>query len=493
MLLQTALEKIPGIHSTGIPDVAVSGVSYDSRQVRKGDLFVAIKGENVDGACYAKQAVEQGAAVIASERPVDTAGNTAYFTVPDARKFLADFSRVFFRDPASRMQLAAVTGTNGKTTTAYLLDSIYRCAGMNCCLSGTIGMQTVSRGFDSRHTTPESSDLIHFLHQALKEGCTHGVLEISSHSLVLKRVFNIKFEVGVFMNLTADHLDFHKNMEEYFDAKRLLFSPENGNRIEAAVLNIDDPYGKRLSEIINGRLMRFGFNRDAEIHVLENTTRADGTELRIATPEGEIKFRTGLIGRHNAYNIMAATGAALCLNITPDTIRKGVESLKEVPGRFERIVAGQDFTVIVDYAHTPDALENLLNLMSELPHKRIITVFGCGGDRDRSKRPVMGSISEKKSDISIVTSDNPRSENPLNIIEDIVSGMHGSDGNYHVVPDRREAIRQAVTSARAGDIVAIAGKGHEDYQVIGKSKNPFDDRQVARKMILKYVNKKEQD
>jgi len=484
MLLQTALRQIPRIQAEGVQDTDVSGVCYDSRRVRKGDLFVAIKGEKSDGASFIRQAVELGAVAVASERPMIRDGNAVYFTVPDAREFLADFSRVFFRDPAAGMELVAVTGTNGKTTTTYLLESIFRQAGKHCCVSGTIGMRTDSRRFDSRHTTPEASDLNRFLHQALEEGCTHGALEISSHSLILKRVYNMRFRVGVFMNLTADHLDFHKTMEEYFDAKRLLFSEENRNRIESAVVNADDAYGNRIGDSFSGRVMRFGFPKSADIHVLENRVGNDRTELVIATPGGEISFRTGLVGRHNAYNIMAAAGAALCMNIPPDRIREGVESLSEVPGRFERVDAGQDYMVIVDYAHTPDALLNLLNLVSELPHGRIITVFGCGGDRDRTKRPVMGSIAAQKSDISIVTSDNPRSEDPLDIIGDIVSGMEGSAGNYIVVPDRREAIGQAVASARSGDIVVVAGKGHEDYQIVGGTRTPFDDRLVAREWIL---------
>jgi UDP-N-acetylmuramoyl-L-alanyl-D-glutamate--2,6-diaminopimelate ligase len=491
MLLQTALRQIPSIKAEGVQDTDISGICYDSRQVRRGDLFVAIRGAKTDGASFVKQAVEQGAAAVATEGPVARGEGAVYFTVPDAREFLAEFSRIFFEDPAARMELAAVTGTNGKTTTTYLLESIFRRAGKPCCVSGTIGMRTDSRRFDSRHTTPESSDLTRFLHQALEEGCTHGALEISSHSLILKRVYGMKFRVGVFMNLTADHLDFHKTMEEYFDAKMLLFSEENRNRIESAVVNVDDGYGKRIGDSFGSTVLRFGFSADADIRVLESRTGTDRTDLLIATPGGEISFRTGLIGRHNAYNIMAATGAALSMDIPRDAIREGVESLEEVPGRFERVDAGQDFTVIVDYAHTPDALLNLLNLVSELPHKRIITVFGCGGDRDRTKRPVMGSIAARKSDISIVTSDNPRTENPLDIIGEIVSGMGGSTRNISVVEDRREAIGQAVASARSGDIVVIAGKGHEDYQIVGGTKNPFDDRLIAREWILRYSGKRD--
>ncbi len=487
MLLRTALEQIPGVDTEGIPDVHIQGVSYDSRTCREGHLFVAMKGEKSDGTCFIKQAAIQGAVAVAAESPVASEENILSFTVPDARKFLADVSRIFYGDPASKLRLVAVTGTNGKTTTTYLMDSIFSHAGIKACLGGTIEMKTASKSTHSRHTTPEASDLMQFLHQAVKEGCTHGSLEVSSHALALKRVFGTKFSVGVFMNLTRDHLDFHRNIEDYFKAKQLLFSRENGNGIETAVVNTDDSCGKKLSNYFQGPVLRFGFNRDADIHALDCRTRADGTDLILKTPLGEVAFHTGLIGRHNVYNIMAAAGAALSLKIDLKNIRAGIEAMQGVPGRFERVDAGQDFTVIVDYAHSPDALENLLTLVSQLPHERILTVFGCGGDRDKSKRPVMGSIAVDKSDLSIITSDNPRSENPLDIIKDIETGMHEGPGSYRIVPDRREAIEQAVAAAGRGDIVVIAGKGHEDYQIVGDSRNPFDDRKVAREVILKHI------
>ncbi|MBN2317652.1 MAG: UDP-N-acetylmuramoyl-L-alanyl-D-glutamate--2,6-diaminopimelate ligase [Acidobacteria bacterium] len=487
MLLRTALEQIPGIDTTGIPDVHIQGVSYDSRACREGHLFVAMKGEKADGACFVKQAAIRGAAAVAAEHPVAPAENFVAFTVPDARKFLADISRIFHQDPASKLKLVAVTGTNGKTTTTYLIDSIFRRTGLRSCLGGTIAMKTAAGSIQSRHTTPESPDLMQFLHLAATEGCTHGSLEVSSHALVFKRVFGMKFRVGVFMNLTRDHLDFHRDIENYYSAKRLLFSPENRNNLESAVINTDDPYGKKLKDYFDGSVLSFGFNPEADIHVLDYKTRADGTDLILATPMGEAVFETGLIGRHNVYNVMAATGAALCLQIDLEEIRDGIESMQGVPGRFERVDAGQDFTVIVDYAHTPDALENLLTLAAQLPHEKILTVFGCGGDRDKSKRPIMGSIAVDKSDLSIVTSDNPRSENPLDIIKDIETGMHEGTGIYRIVPDRREAIELAVGTAGKGDIVVIAGKGHEDYQIVGGSRNPFDDRQVARESLSKLL------
>jgi UDP-N-acetylmuramoyl-L-alanyl-D-glutamate--2,6-diaminopimelate ligase len=483
MLLLEALEQIPGIDRAGILDAEIRGISYDSRSVQKGDLFVAIRGEKTDGARFVRQAVEKGAAAVASETRIQPDSGIADFVVPDARRFLAEISRIFYHDPSSKLDLVAITGTNGKTTTTYLLDSLFNRANLRSCVVGTLGMKIGPRVFLSEHTTPESPDLLRFLQTAVQEGCTHGALEVSSHSLALKRVFGTRFTVGVFTNLTRDHLDFHKDMEGYFQAKRLLFSRENENHVNSAVINRDDEYGKRLEGRLPCSVVGFGFGKDADIRALHYRNRTDGTDLNIATPLGEIEFHLRLIGRPNIYNVMAATGAALCLGISLDEIRTGIEALEGIPGRIELVEAGQDFTVIVDYAHSPDSLENLLHTVSQLPHKRIITVFGCGGDRDRTKRPVMGEIATKMSDVVLATSDNPRSENPLDILGEIEAGLRKGPAPYEVIPDRRRAIRNAIQAARAGDIVVIAGKGHEDYQIIGTAVLPFDDRKLAREFI----------
>ena len=482
MILREALEQIPGIRWTGNPEAEINGISYDSRSVRKGFLFVAIKGEKNDGADFIAEAVSRGAAAVASDRSIPELP-AARIEVPDARRFLAEISRVFFGDPSARLKLVGITGTKGKTTTAYLMDSIYCQAGIPSCLVGTIRMKIGDRTIESHHTTPESSDLMQFLTQAIEDGCTHGALEVSSHSLVLKRVFGTRFAVGVFMNLTHDHLDFHLGMEDYFRAKQLLFSPENGNELGSAVINVDDEYGKRLAAEARMPVVRISFNEPADIRVLEYKGRADGTDLTLDTPAGLIRFRLSLIGRPNAYNVMAATGAALSLGIDPEAVRKGVECLKGVPGRMEIVDAGQDFTVIVDYAHSPDSLDNLLKTVSLLPHRRIITVFGCGGDRDKTKRPVMGEIAARTSDLVIATSDNPRSEDPLQILKEIEPGLQKGPAPYRIEPDRRRAIESAVAEARKGDFVLIAGKGHEDYQILGSRVIAFDDRKLAREYI----------
>jgi UDP-N-acetylmuramoyl-L-alanyl-D-glutamate--2,6-diaminopimelate ligase len=493
MFLDKALERIQVTGRTGNLHVDISGVAYDSRSVRSGDLFVAIEGERNNGAHFVPKAVENGAVAIASEHPAGSGLNAACVQVPDARKFLAEISREFYQNPSEELNLVAITGTNGKTTTSYLMESICRHAGFRTCLVGTIGMKIGAQSFHSSHTTPEASDLTNFLRQAVLGGCTHGALEVSSHSLTLKRVFGMRFRVGVFMNLTRDHLDFHRDMESYFQAKQLLFTAENGNRVETAVINADDAYGSRLTTIAGCAVLRFGFNRGADIRVLDYQSQVDGTDVTLQTPAGEFRFQMQLIGRPNLYNAMAATGAALALGISPEAIRKGIEALEGVPGRVERVRAGQNFTVIVDYAHSPDALENLLRTVAQLPHAKLITVFGCGGDRDKTKRPMMGDIAVRMSDVVFATSDNPRSEDPLAILEDIEAGMRKGPASYEIVPDRRQAIKAALTLAGTGDVVVIAGKGHEDYQILGSRTIHFDDREVAREFIDELLNAKKRN
>jgi UDP-N-acetylmuramyl-tripeptide synthetase len=484
MVLREVLAQIPGIEWTGDAAAAIGGISYDSRSVQKGDLFVAIKGEKADGARFITQAVQNGAIAAAAESKIDSGPQAAAITVPDARKFMAEVSRVFYGDPSAKLKLVGITGTKGKTTTSYLMESIYSRAGIRSCLAGTIEMRIGERRFHSSHTTPESADLMKFLHQAVTEKCTHGVMEVSSHSLELKRVFKTRFAVGVFMNLTHDHLDFHGDMETYFKAKRILFSADNGNGIESAVINTDDAYGKRLASEVQMPVLRFGFNEPAEIRAIAYKSHAGGTDLDCETPAGRIRFRLHLVGRPNVYNVMAATGASLCLGLDPETIRAGIENLRGVPGRMELVDARQDFSVIVDYAHSPDSLQNLLETVRQLPHEKIIVVFGCGGDRDRTKRPVMGEIAAKMGDFVFATSDNPRTEDPLDILKEIEPGLQRGAAPYTIVPDRREAIAVALSMAKRGDAVVIAGKGHEDYQIIGSRVIPFDDRKLARELIL---------
>jgi UDP-N-acetylmuramoyl-L-alanyl-D-glutamate--2,6-diaminopimelate ligase len=488
MLLNAAIAHLNGVKADGDLAIPIKGISYDSRMAKKGHLFVAIRGEKTDGDLFIRDALRLGASAVASEKEIELQGQLATLRVADARRFLAQISLLYFGDPASHLKLAAITGTNGKTTSSYLMESVYREAGLRSCLIGTIGIKIDGKPFPTIHTTPESPDLMFFLNQAVAGGCTHGVLEVSSHALALKRVFGTKFTVGVFTNLTPDHLDFHKDMESYYQAKRLLFLSENENRIEFAVTNIDDPYGRRLASEIHCPMLTFGFDPSANVRTLESRYRSDGTDLIILTPAGKMELTSPLVGQTNVYNIMAVVGASLALRIDVSAIHRGIEVLRGVPGRMESINAGQPFTVIVDYAHTPDALKKLLETIADLPHGKIITVFGCGGDRDRTKRPIMGEIAAQISDSVIATSDNPRTEDPLQILAEIKAGLTKGPAEFTVIPDRREAIRQAFSLAGTGDVVVIAGKGHETYQTIGTQSFPFDDRLVAKELIIEQLN-----
>ncbi len=484
MLLEDIIARTSGAELSGDPRTRIDGISYDSRSVEKGFLFVAIKGEKTDGMRYLEQAVARGAAALACETLPASRMTIPALKVSDARKFLAEAALIFFRDPTRELRLVAITGTNGKTTTSYLLDSIFRQAKLKSCLVGTVGLRIGDRPFPAIHTTPEASDLMSFLRQAADAGCTHGALEVSSHALVLKRVYGAGFSAGVFTNLTPEHLDFHGNMESYYRAKRLLFVPEGGNQLGRAVINIDDPYGLRLCAEVSRPPVTYGFSAQADIRVLAQENFTSGSRLRLAIPGGELEIGSHLAGRPNVYNVMASIGAALGLGIEPGLIRGGIESLEGVPGRMELIEAGQDFSVFVDYAHTPDALQKLLETVAGLPHHRIITVFGCGVDRDRTKRPVMGDIAGRMSNFVVATSDNPRSEIPEKILAEIEPGLRRASARYELIADRREAIARALSMARRGDMVVIAGKGHEDCQIVGDRSYPFDDRTVTRELIL---------
>ncbi len=485
MLLETLLSQIPGVETRGDPKTPIRGIAYDSRKVKQGDLFVALKGQKTDGALFVSDAVRRGAAAIAAEHTAQRAVVVPLVVVQDARMFLAEAARAFWGDPSRSLKLVAATGTNGKTTTTCLVEAILRHAGLKTVFTGTLGMGIDGRRFPSDRTTPEATDLTLLLRQAVVSGCTHGALEVSSHALALKRVYGIKFVSAAFTNLTRDHLDFHGDMESYFRAKSLLFSEAGANDIEAAVINAEDPYAMRLPATLACPFLTFGAVEGADIRMLEASLRTDGTTLRLATPAGRMEVAIRLPGRPNIYNAMAATGSALTLGIGAEHIIRGLESVAEVPGRMELVRAGQPFSVIVDYAHTPDALEKLLEAIRALPFKRVITVFGCGGDRDRTKRPLMGGVAVRLSDYVVATSDNPRSEDPLAILDEIKGGLEERAGAYEVNPDRRNAIGRALSLARPGDAVVIAGKGHETYQVAGNEVLPFDDRVVASEWIAR--------
>jgi UDP-N-acetylmuramyl-tripeptide synthetase len=472
---------LPGAELTGAGEAVVTDVTHDSRRVAAGSLFVAIRGFSQDGNAFVEAARRKGALGVVSE--VEARPGGPWLQVKDAREALAVLSAAVLDRPAERLDLVGVTGTNGKTTTTYLIDAILRAAGRAVGLVGTVQYRIRERWVDAVRTTPEASDLQHLLREMGDEGCTHAVLEVSSHSLVLKRVYGCAFKVAVFTNLTRDHLDFHGDMDRYFAAKKVLFDTllrDDG----CAVIGMDDARGEELKAAARGRVTTYALEHEADLTAEALELSLKGTRFRARTPAGLLEVKTPLVGRFNVRNVLAALGAGLALGVSTDEALRGIASLAGVPGRLERVEAGQDFAVVVDYAHTDDALKNLLETLRELRPRRLITVFGCGGDRDRTKRPLMGTVASRLSDLVIVTSDNPRSEPPEAILEDIGRGIPKSrEAGTEMRVDRREAIARALEVAGPGDVVAIAGKGHESSQVLRDRTVPFDDRQVARDLL----------
>lgn len=479
-----------GIDSGGagtFGDLEIAEIAYDSRRVKPGTLFVAIRGEKTDGNKFVADAAARGAvAVISEEARANTLpASLPWIQVPSARKALAIAGANFHARPAEVLKLVGVTGTNGKTTTTYLVDSILRAAGCEVGLLGTIGYRLVREFLPAPNTTPESLDLQKYLAEIVRAGGTHAVLEASSHALALDRLWGCPFAVAIFTNLTRDHLDYHKTLDEYFAAKRRLFEGTGGPAPAAGVINHDDEYGRRLVGFAS-RTITYGLEPGADVTARKPEISLTGIELAAETPTGKIEVRSKLVGRHNVYNILAAISAGVALDLPKEVIAAGIAQLAAVPGRFERIEAGQPFLVIVDYAHTDDALRNLLATAKDLnPAGRIITLFGCGGDRDRTKRPLMGEAAGRSSEIVILTSDNPRSEDPLLIINDAIVGAQRTKAKLFIEPDREKAIQLALDEARAGDIVLLAGKGHETYQVLRDRTIDFDDRAVARRILSK--------
>jgi UDP-N-acetylmuramoyl-L-alanyl-D-glutamate--2,6-diaminopimelate ligase len=471
--------------------VEVSSLAYDSRQVQPGALFFALAGARTDGNLYAAEAIERGALAIASEQPApaELERRTLWLRVPNARRALAWAAANFYGRPAESLKLIGITGTNGKTTTAFLLDSILRAAGHQSGLFGTIVYRTPASARPATNTTPESLDLERFLAEVRDAGGTHAVLEVSSHALAMDRVWACPFAVTLFTNLTRDHLDFHKTLDDYFAAKRRLFEGTGLGPPAAAVVNLDDPRGRELLGLAR-RTLTYGLGNGAGVTAGKFPLNLAGLAFTAETPAGPIEICSPLVGRPNVYNILAAVAAALALGIEREAIAVGVRRLAGVPGRFERIDEGQPFVVVVDYAHTDDALRNLLETARELKPARILTLFGAGGDRDRTKRPLMGEAAGRLSDLVMVTSDNPRSEDPLGIINDVVVGLQKARGNYRVEPDRARAIERVLAEAQAGDLVLLAGKGHETYQILRDRTIDFDDRVVAREVLQRLGYKK---
>lgn len=465
----------------------IAGVEYDSRRVKTGDCFVAMRGENTDGNRYIDVAIGKGGVAIVSDSAEEKPRpGVAWAQVPHGRRALARVAANFYGRPAEKLQITGITGTNGKTTTSFLLESILRAAGRKSVLVGTVEYHVADEVLPAPHTTPEALELEQLFSRALHAGATEGVMEVSSHALEQQRVYGIPFDVAVFTNLTRDHLDYHQSMDRYFDSKCVLFRGCGTEPPRVAVVNVEDEYAAKLAQWSKSELrITYGISI-GDFHAVKVDTGRNGTRFDIVMPEGNIPIWSPLVGRVNIYNILAAAAAAHARHCSADAIESGVASLQRVPGRFERVDCGQGFYVVIDYAHTDDALRNLLSLARALvqnDHGRVIAAFGCGGDRDRTKRPLMGEAAGQGSDFVVVTSDNPRSEDPLAIINDALPGVQRTGTPYTMEPDRRKAIALAIDEARRGDIVLIAGKGHEKVQVTREGTTPFDDVEVARDVL----------
>lgn len=481
MSLAEVLRGLP-ISSPGAsnPNWSVAGLTYDSRTVEPGYLFFAFEGANVDGRRFAASAAERGAIAIVSASPAPHDAPVAWIHVRHGREALALAAGNFYQHPDHRLSLIGITGTNGKTTTSYLLDSILRRAGKTTALVGTIEYRLAGRPMPSVNTTPESLDLFRICIELERLGGTHLTMETSSHALALGRVHGIRFETAVFTNLTRDHLDFHGSMEEYFAAKQKLFTPPAAIPPRFAVVNYDDEYGRSLKLGADTEVFRYGLEDEADATAHRVQSDFEGLRFDVQFRGRSYPIQSPLAGQINVYNILAAWCAAYANGIDPQAIAEGISSCTAVPGRFERVTEGQPFLVVVDYAHTDDALRNTLRTARSLTSKRVITLFGCGGDRDRAKRPMMGSAAAAASDLVILTSDNPRSEDPIAIMDDALPGIERHGTRYIAEVDRATAIRRALEEAQPGDAVVLAGKGHETYQQLKQGKIPFDDREVAR-------------
>jgi UDP-N-acetylmuramoyl-L-alanyl-D-glutamate--2,6-diaminopimelate ligase len=480
----TLRELISGLKARGVRgdlDTEILGLAYDSRQVSAGDLFFGIRGTRLDGNRFMPRAIANGAvAVVSALDPVQTVA-LPWIQVVDERVAMAAIAGNFYGHPTKDLHLIGVTGTNGKTTTTYIVESILRAAGKPTAVFGTIEYRGPGFDFTAERTTPEAPDLEKLFRRVVDAGWRHAVMEVSSHAIEMKRVAGLQFDVAVFTNLSRDHLDFHGDMESYFQAKRKLFEGLTGKRPRVMVLNADDARYGDLRSIDPSRVISYGMQVAADICPVRRQFGWEATDATFKTPIGELKVQTSLMGKANLFNIGAAIGVGVALGIPADAIRRGIQQLRHVPGRFENVSAGQPFRVIVDYAHTDDALEKVLKSAREITSGRLIVVFGCGGERDRTKRPLMGEVAVRESDCAILTSDNPRSEDPIAIIREIEKGMKGVEHKVEV--DRRKAIRLALLEAKEGDTVLIAGKGHETYQTIGTTVHPFDDRVVAKELL----------
>jgi len=495
MTLGKLITSIPRSDFNGDRNAPIKDLAYDSRQVGPGSVFVALRGRSLDGHEYIQDAVARGAVAIVAEGIGEIAAGVSTLRVPDSRAALSQLAVAFYAPPFERMNLVGITGTNGKTTTSYLLESILQADGRKTGGIGTVNYRFGGKVWPAPMTTPESLDLMRILRAMADEGVTDVVMEVSSHALDQGRTAGCPFQVAVFTNLTRDHLDYHPTMDAYFEAKSRLFTgldPKSPKR-PAAIINADDPRGPQLAAIARAEVITYGLREGCRVRADRLELSREGIGATLRTPAGSVDIRSSLIGHFNIYNIMAAASAALRLGVDPQTVSAGILRLGGVPGRLELVRNQRNLAIAVDYAHTPDALLKALESVKRLTRGRVLTVFGCGGDRDRGKRGEMGAVAARLSDVVVVTSDNPRTEDPDGIVTQIEAGLlatgmkraeslrrTGSDARgYMVEPDRAKAIQRAVALAGKDDFILIAGKGHEDYQIVGKTKRHFDDREVA--------------
>jgi UDP-N-acetylmuramoyl-L-alanyl-D-glutamate--2,6-diaminopimelate ligase len=487
-LLSQLLVDLEMVELSGDPNIKINGLHYDSRQIRPGFLFAAITGFQTDGHLYIPSALNNGASVLLAEKPVEVPSEVTVVRVADSRRALAKLAAAYYKYPSSKLRVVGVTGTNGKTTTTHLIEAILNKAGYQTGLLGTIANRIGGKEWPVVHTTPESLDLQALLGEMVSFGSDYAIMEVSSHALALDRVANCQFDVAVFTNLSQDHLDFHQNMDDYRDTKLRLFSGLGKDNHKPgpryAVVNADDAAGERFIKATPVEVITYGLEKPAQVRADSIEITPCGTSFRAVLPDGELAVKLNMTGHFSIYNALAALTVAWREGINYQTIQSALRAVRGVPGRFELIDSGQDFTVVVDYAHTPDGLENVLSTAREVANGQVITVFGCGGDRDRTKRPRMGEVVARLSDYAVVTSDNPRTEDPMRIIEDILPGIRAVGAKqFTVIPDRRQAIQQALQIAKPGDMVVIAGKGHETYQLVGTEVLPFDDRAVAKEIL----------
>ncbi|MDD5310446.1 MAG: UDP-N-acetylmuramoyl-L-alanyl-D-glutamate--2,6-diaminopimelate ligase [Candidatus Omnitrophica bacterium] len=478
-LLKDVEYKVQSEFPRGL-DIDIKGVSSDSKTIGKDCLFIAVSGTNFDGHKFANEAADKGASAVVLEKDTALPEGVARIFVRDSRAAAPKIANNFFGRPIEKLTCIGITGTNGKTTISYLMDSIVSAAGHKAGIIGTISYRIGKRLIPATNTTPGPVELYGFMGEMARNGSDHLVMEVSSHALDQNRVGGIDFSAAIFTNLTGDHLDYHKTFDGYFRAKSRLF--EGLKDCAYAVINIDDEWGKKLVKVSKGKVVTYGTKLVADYLASDIKLSLDGTRFAVNSPKGDLKVDSKLIGLHNVYNMTAAAACGMSLGFSSGEVKRGLENLTTIPGRLEPVDCGQPFKIFVDYAHTDDALFNVLSALKPLIGKKIIVVFGCGGDRDRTKRPRMGKVASEMADLVIVTSDNPRSEEPEAIIAEITAGI--SKKNYKAVTDRSKAIEEALSAAREGDCVLIAGKGHETYQVLKNTTVAFDDREIAKKICI---------